>query len=161
MIILMGLKTALRAFLLNLLGEEPKSAEKQAISENTPKIKALANPDVVSIWDLVDFKDNTQASHLTQVIGFDEWIDMEEIRRRIMELFGIQYKNERSLYPHLKTLCDLGFFETTDAGGKRKWRKRDLLVNLAERRKKKKKTNTSQTETVETAAITSQQARGE
>ena len=137
MIILMSLKSAIRTFLLNLLGDEPKKTEKQSGTAESSKPTAPPIPEVVSVWDLVDFKDNTQAAHLNQVIGFDEWIDMEEIRRRIMELFRIQYKNERSLYPHLKTLCDLGFFETTDAGGKRKWRKRDLLVNLAERQKKK------------------------
>lgn len=145
MIIVMSLKTAIRAFLLNILGAEPKKAE-TAANPIKPAEKGGLISEIVSIWDLIDFKESTQAFHLSQVIGFDEWIDMEEIRRRIAEVFGIQYKNERSLYPHLKTLCDLGFFETTDVGGKRKWRKRDLLVNLTERSKKKRQAAKEQEE---------------
>lgn len=67
---------------------------------------------------------------MSKVIGFEEWIEMEEIRRRTKDLFNVDYKNERSLYPYLKALTDAGLFETTNVGGRRKWRKKDLLVVL-------------------------------
>jgi len=91
--------------------------------------------DILSIWDYLSFQENSQAHHMVNVVGFDEWVDMEEIRRRIGDLFGIEYKNERSLYPYLKTLTDIGLFETSSVGGRRKWRKKDLIFTP----KKKKK----------------------
>jgi hypothetical protein len=91
--------------------------------------------EIHNLWDFLDFLPNTQAFHLTKVIGFEEWVTMDEIRRRIMELFNVNYKNERSLYAYIKTMVDCGLLETTSIGGKRKWRKRDLIVKL----KKKKK----------------------
>lgn len=83
-----------------------------------------------SVWDTLHFKENTQAYHLNSAIGFEEWIDMEEILRRIRELFGAEYKNMRSLYPYLKTLADIGLMETTNVGGRRRWRKVALLAPL-------------------------------
>lgn len=93
--------------------------------------------EIISVWDVLKFKENTQAYHLNNVIGFEEWIDMEEIRRRVKELFLVEYKNFRSLYPYLKTLVDLGLMETTSAGGRRKWRKVMLLVEANKEEKKK------------------------
>tara|TARA_Y100000310_G_scaffold334097_1_gene413038 strand:- start:12662 stop:13105 length:444 start_codon:yes stop_codon:yes gene_type:complete len=84
--------------------------------------------EIISVWDTLSFNENTQAHHLNNVIGFDEWVDMEEVRRRILELFGMEYKNFRSLYPYLKTLVDIGLMETTSVGGRRKWRKIALLA---------------------------------
>ena len=84
--------------------------------------------EIRSVWDHLKLVENTQAFHMAAVIGFDEWVDMEEIRRRILALFGIEYKNEKSLYPYLKTLSDIGLFEATSAGGRRKWRKKDLII---------------------------------
>jgi len=84
--------------------------------------------EIHSVWDNLKLLENTQAYHLSSVIGFDEWVDMEEIRRRVLALFGIAYKNEKSLYPYLKTLSDIGLFEATSAGGRRKWRKKDLII---------------------------------
>ena len=91
--------------------------------------------EIHSVWDFLQFNDNTQAFHLSSVIRFDEWVSMDEIRRRIWELFQIDYKNERSLYPYLKTMVDLGLIETSNIGGKRKWRKRDLLIKLEKKKK--------------------------
>ena len=84
----------------------------------------------VSIWDYLPFRENTQASHLSKVIGFEEWVSMKEIFRRIKELFGIEYKNDKSLYPYLKTLTDIGLFETNDVGGQRKWRKKEIIIKV-------------------------------
>ncbi len=86
--------------------------------------------EVRSLWDFLAFKENTQAFHLVNVIGFDEWADMEEIRRRIKEIFSIEYKNEKSLYPYLKTLTDIHLIESTNIGGRRKWRKKGLLFEI-------------------------------
>jgi len=93
---------------------------------------------VMSLWDLLSIQDNSQAFHLINVIGFEEWIDMEEIRRRIKELFNVEYKNEKSLYAHTKTLVDLGLIETISAGGRRKWRKKELLLKTKIRKIRKK-----------------------
>ena len=93
---------------------------------------------VMSLWDLLSIQDNSQAFHLINVIGFEEWIDMEEIRRRIQELFNVEYKNEKSLYAHTKTLVDLGLIETISAGGRRKWRKKELLLKTKIRKIRKK-----------------------
>jgi hypothetical protein len=100
--------------------------------------------EIRSLWDFLSFTENTQAYHLVNVLGFDEWIDMQEIRRRIKELFGVEYKNERSLYPYLKTLVDINLIETMNIGGRRKWRKKELLFEIAkesakEGKKEKKK----------------------
>ncbi|MEM4598125.1 MAG: hypothetical protein QW400_00340 [Candidatus Diapherotrites archaeon] len=95
------------------------------------------NKELRSLWDFLSFNENTQAYHLVNVLGFDEWVDMPEIRRRIKELFGVDYKNERSLYPYLKTLVDINLVETHSIGGRRKWRKREFLfeVNISNENK--------------------------
>ena len=62
---------------------------------------------------------------------------MGEIRRRIGELFGAEYKNERSLYPYLKTLTDIGLMENSSVGGRMRWRKQDLLVRIEKQGGKK------------------------
>lgn len=83
-----------------------------------------------SIWDYIKLNENTQASHIIAVLGFDEWIPMEEIMRRIRELFRVDYQNDRSLYPYIKTLVDVGLVEAQSTGGKKKWRKRDVLIKV-------------------------------
>ena len=93
--------------------------------------------EIASIWDYLEFNENTQAAHLSSVIRYDEWVSMDEIRRRIWDLFQIDYKNERSLYPYLKTLVDIGLIETSNIGGKRKWRKKDLLIKIEKKKKEK------------------------
>lgn len=144
----MGIKQHIQAVLRRFLGIEdktPKNAEiveKPAVSADQLTAPRPEKEEFHSIWNFLEIRENTQAFHLKEVIGFEEWVDMEEIRRRIFELFGIQYKNERSLYPHLKTLVDLNLFETTDVGGRRKWRKKDLFLRL----KAKKERETKQTE---------------
>jgi len=107
--------------------EEPESTreeEKTLIIEELPKEKVK---EIHSIWDHIKPRENTQAFHLTSIIGF-EWIEMQEIRRRIKEQFGAEYMNERSLYPYIKTFTDCGLFESSDVGGKRKWRKKNILI---------------------------------
>ncbi len=141
----MGIKQRIQAVLRRLLGIEDKTPKNAEIVEKPggkPNQVAPPEPEKEefhSIWNFLEIRENTQAFHLKEVIGFEEWVDMEEIRRRIFELFGIQYKNERSLYPHLKTLVDLNLFETTDVGGRRKWRKKDLFLRLKAKKEKEAK----------------------
>lgn len=123
-----------------LFKKGPTPTEKAETGAEAPIYEEeVKKVEIHSVWDFLQFNDNTQAFHLSSVIRFDEWVSMDEIRRRIWELFQIDYKNERSLYPYLKTMVDLGLIETSNIGGKRKWRKRDLLIKL----EKKKKTSES------------------
>jgi hypothetical protein len=119
--------------------QEVKDIVDQGIySENAVETpKTTENTEIISIWDVINCNEHTQAYHLVSVIPYDEWIDMDEIRRRIWDLFQIEYKNDRSLYPYLKTMVDLGLIETSNIGGRRKWRKKDLLVKLNEQTKVK------------------------
>jgi len=94
--------------------------------------------EIHSVWDYLKFKPNTQAFHLSSALGFDEWVDMNEIRRRIKELFGAEYKNERSLYPYLKTLTDIGLMENNSIGGRMQWRKHDLIIKIEKKNGEKK-----------------------
>ncbi len=89
---------------------------------------------VVNLWDYLSFKDNTQAFHVIAVLGFEEWAAMEEIRRRVKELFSVEYENDRSLYPYLKTLVDAGLLETLRTERRQKWRKRGLFFKLARKK---------------------------
>jgi len=86
--------------------------------------KAYAN-----VWQYIKAKENTQADHVLTVITFEDWLDMDEIRKRIKEKFFIEYKHEKSLYPYIKTLVDIGLLETNAVGGKRKWKKKELIIN--------------------------------
>lgn len=92
----------------------------------TPRFK------VVNMWDHLKFREGTQAHHVTQILDFEEWTPMEEILRRVKELFGIEYQNERSLYPYLKTLVDSGLLESSVVGGKMRWKKKALLISVEE-----------------------------
>ena len=131
----MVIKSMVRALIK--IGAKIKSwAEEKEVSvyaENTEETEK----EIRSLWDFLSFTENTQAYHLVNVLGFDDWADMEEIRRRIKELFGVEYKNERSLYPYLKTLVDINLIETMNIGGRRKWRKKELLFEVEKETKKK------------------------
>lgn len=115
-----------------------KSDKKEKLSETIYEDEEKEDiPEIYSLWDYISPFENTQAHHILSVIGFDEWVAMEEIKRRIRELFSVEYKNDRSLYPYIKTLVDVGLLESLNAGGKRKWRKRDLIIRIKEKIKEK------------------------
>ena len=116
------------------LNPKETTQNEQIYQENLTKEELETH--IMSIWDVLKCNEHTQAYHLVSVIPYDEWVDMDEIRRRIWDLFQIEYKNDRSLYPYLKTMVDLGLIETSNIGGKRKWRKKDLLIKLEEKAKK-------------------------
>ncbi|MEM4662435.1 MAG: hypothetical protein QXM75_00180 [Candidatus Diapherotrites archaeon] len=105
------------------------ATEEERIYKSIPEEEV--KKEIRSLWDFLSFNENTQAYHLVNVLGFDEWVDMPEIRRRIKELFGVDYKNERSLYPYLKTLVDINLVETHSVGGRMKWRKKECLFEIA------------------------------
>lgn len=114
--------------------EEQTEIKKPAFEGKQEPVKIKK---VYSVWDFVEFKKGSQADHLSKVIGFDEWVPMDEIRRRIKEIVGIEYLNERSLYPYIKTMVDVGFFEAINVGGVRKWRKNEFLFEISEEDEKK------------------------
>jgi hypothetical protein len=120
-----------------MLGLGVKPNEKPV--ETTPVSQQKKVLEVRSIWDFLQFNEHTQAFHLASVIRFDEWVTMDEVRRRIFELFQVDYENERSLYPYLKTMVDIGLIETNSIGGKRKWRKKDLLIKIEKEEKEAQK----------------------
>lgn len=101
--------------------------------------KELEIEEIHSIWDYLKIIENTQAAHILSVVGFEEWIPMDEILRRIKEIFGVDYKNKRSLYPHVKTLVDIGLLETISIGDKKKWRKKEILIKIKTKEKEKEK----------------------
>ena len=137
---MMVIKSLVKRFFRAIKGIESWSAVSEKTTIYKSSEEGLKEEDtIISIWDVLAFKENTQAYHLNSVIGFEEWVDMEEILRRIKELFGIEYKNFRSLYPYLKTLVDLGLMETTSVGGRRKWRKLPLLVKTKPEKNERKK----------------------
>jgi len=120
------------------------------VVEMAPVSAAKVGLEIRSIWDFLQFNEHTQAFHLASVIRFDEWATMDEIRRRIFELFQVDYENERSLYPYLKTMVDIGLIETNSIGGRRKWRKKDLLIKIENEGKEAKK----EAETAKEATLT-------
>jgi len=124
-------------YIKQILGFKAKEQEKPLAASIVSEAKVKI--EVRSIWDFLQFNEHTQAFHLASVIRFDEWAAMDEIRRRIFELFQIDYENERSLYPYLKTMVDIGLIETNNIGGKRKWRKKDLLIKLEKEEKEAQK----------------------
>lgn len=123
--------------LKQLLGIKDKTTPTEPIQPKVSEQKKTIT--IKSIWDFLQFNEHTQAFHLASVIRFDEWATMDEIRRRIFELFQVDYENERSLYPYLKTMVDIGLIETNSIGGKRKWRKKDMLVKIESEEKEAKK----------------------
>ena len=117
------------------LGKKPTNDQ----TRPTPVYEATAEAaeEVHQVWDYLRFHENTQAFHIVSVLGFEEWVDLKEIQRRIKDLFGIEYQNDRSLYPYLKTLTDTGLLDFNDAGGKRRWKKRELWIALKQKKKTK------------------------
>ncbi len=111
-----------------------KTPNNNQITKVNERIGEYAAPrfKVVNLWDHLKFREGTQAHHVTQIIDFEEWTPMEEILRRVKELFGIEYQNERSLYPYLKTLVDSGLLESSVVGGKMRWKKKVLLISVEE-----------------------------
>ena len=129
-------------FFSRLFGRKEKeiSFSEQKIYEVEEKKEKKEH--IISLWDYLKIIENTQAFHILSVLGFNEWVSMDEIKRRVNEVFQITYKNERSLYPYIKTLVDTGFLEAISAGGKRRWRKRDLIIKIELEKEREKESET-------------------
>ena len=132
-VVMMGIIETLK----QILGINQKVA--QASTQTMVVSETKKRVEVRSIWDFLQFNEHTQAFHLASVIRFDEWVTMDEVRRRIFDLFQVDYENERSLYPYLKTMVDVGLIESNNIGGKRKWRKKDLLIKIEKEIKEEEK----------------------
>ncbi len=130
----MVIKRAIRGILKALKSVASWAEEETIYREGKKEERTL-----ISVWDYLSFKENSQAAHLVSVIGHDEWVPMAEIRRRILEIFGIEYKNEKSLYPYIKTLVDSNLLEKNSTGGKMQWRKKELLFEVRAEPERKKK----------------------
>jgi len=128
----MGIFYQLKQFLKNVFAPPANDI----VSTNSIYAEQTVIEQVHSIWDYISFTAQSQAFHICNVLGFEEWVSMEEILRRIKELFGAEYKNERSLYPYIKTLVDCNLLETSGFGGKKHWRKKELLIKIEEQKQK-------------------------
>lgn len=81
-----------------------------------------------TIWDVIKIKENTQAEHIIKSLSSDQWMDIEEIKKRIKLEFNIEYQNEKSLYPYIKTLTDINLIKVNNTGKKRTWKKNIILI---------------------------------
>ncbi|MBN2127553.1 MAG: hypothetical protein JW703_04135 [Candidatus Diapherotrites archaeon] len=115
-------------------------------SQENIKKETVVFDEFHSIWEYLSLKENSQAFFVSSVVGFEEWVSMEEILRRIEEIFGIKFKNKRSLYPYIKTMVDLNLLESLSVGDKMKWRKKETLIKL--KKKKEEKEREARKETV-------------
>jgi len=141
-----GIFARMRDAISGLFRQKQPAEEQKTLYTNDHLLE-----EVHSLWDYLKIREHTQAFHIISVVGFEEWVPMDEILRRVRELFGIEYKNERSLYPYVKTLVDCGLMETTNFGGKQRWRRKDLIVKIPDKNKAIKATN--QTKEVEAGKI--------
>ncbi len=107
---------------------ELKYENKIATDMTTVTVEQLKN-QLNTIWDILKIKENTQAEHIIKSIPSDKWTTMDEIRHNIKLEFNIEYKNEKSLYPYLKTLTDVNLVKINNTGKKRTWKKNIIIIN--------------------------------
>jgi len=110
--------------------ENTLSLKNQTEKINTVKtitIEELKN-EINTIWDIIKIKENTQAEHIIKSMPPDKWITMDELRQNIKLNFNIEYTNEKSLYPYLKTLVDINLIRMNNVGKKRTWKKNIIII---------------------------------
>ncbi len=93
----------------------------------TITIKELKN-EINTIWDIIKIKENTQAEHIIKCMPTNKWITMDELRQNIKLEFNVEYTNEKSLYPYLKTLVDVNLIKMNNIGKKRTWKKNIIII---------------------------------
>ncbi|HPC10436.1 MAG TPA: hypothetical protein PLN85_05150 [archaeon] len=91
---------------------------------------------ITTIWDILKIKENTQAEHIIKSIPTDRWIDMDEIKHNIKLQFNVEYLNDKSLYPYLKTLTDINLIKINNTGKKRTWKKNIIIINTNNEKEK-------------------------
>lgn len=94
----------------------------------TANVENITINQLNTIWDIIKIKENTQAEHLIKSIPSDKWVSMDEIRHNIKLTYNVEYSNEKSLYPYLKTLTDINLIKVNNTGKKRTWKKNIILI---------------------------------
>jgi len=94
----------------------------------TANVENLTINQLNTIWDIIKIKENTQAEHLIRSVSSDKWVTMDEIRHNIKLHFNIEYSNDKSLYPYLKTLTDINLIKVNNTGKKRTWKKNVIFI---------------------------------
>lgn len=94
----------------------------------TADVESITINQLNTIWDIIKVKENTQAEHIIKSIPTDKWITMDEIRHNIKLNFNVEYANEKSLYPYLKTLTDINLIKVNNTGKKRTWKKNIIFI---------------------------------
>ncbi|MFA5745359.1 MAG: hypothetical protein WC932_00665 [archaeon] len=91
-------------------------------------ISKIDSKKINTIWDIIKARENTQAEHIINCLPDDEWIDMEDLKNRIKLQYNIEYQNEKSLYPYIKTLTDINLIKLNNTGKKRTWKKNVIII---------------------------------
>ncbi len=94
----------------------------------TADVENISIKQLNTIWDILKIKENTQAEHIINSIPTDKWVTMDEIRHNIKLNFNVEYSNEKSLYPYLKTLTDINLIKLNNTGKKRTWKKNIIFI---------------------------------
>jgi len=113
----------------SIIENRPQIIKKNQQDETirTVTIEELKN-EINTIWDIVKIKENTQAEHIIKCTPSDKWITMDELRQSIKLQFNVEYTNEKSLYPYLKTLVDINLIKMNNIGKKRTWKKNIIII---------------------------------
>lgn len=91
-------------------------------------VSKINNQNINTIWDIIKARENTQAEHIINCLPDDEWIDMVDLKNRIKLQYNVEYQNEKSLYPYIKTLTDINLVKVNNSGKKRTWKKNIIII---------------------------------
>lgn len=102
--------------------------EKEVDHTKIYDISKISSKKINTIWDVIKARENTQAEHIIACLPDDEWIDMEDLKNRIKLQYNVEYQNEKSLYPYIKTLTDINLIKVNNSGKKRTWKKNIIIL---------------------------------
>lgn len=91
-------------------------------------VSKINNQNINTIWDIIKARENTQAEHIINCLPDDEWVDMVDLKNRIKLQYNVEYQNEKSLYPYIKTLTDINLVKVNNSGKKRTWKKNIIII---------------------------------
>ncbi len=103
--------------------------EKEIDSTKIYDVSKISNEKINTIWDIIKIRENTQAEHIITCLPDDEWVDMEDLKNRIKLQYNVEYQNEKSLYPYIKTLTDINLVKVNNSGKKRTWKKNIIIID--------------------------------
>lgn len=122
--------------ILNMSGgvEKENYNEQKLKTTQEPPVKIydvtrIDSSKINTIWDVIKPKENTQAEHIINCLLDDQWMDMDELKQRIKLQYNIEYQNEKSLYPYIKTLTDINLVKLNNTGKKRTWKKNIIFID--------------------------------